>query len=236
MADNCGYWKYLGDSEAPGEPRVLTRAEKGQALTHLEMDVNLASLFHKLNTSSADSTFSESESVDDTYFNTRKPTREQEMAGLFATFSYAAVKQSGSEGEEILVQYPPQVVKVQHTTDEIRYKLADEQIPGYFDIKDDLNVTGSVVTQKDLRVAGTGSIDGDVYIKGNLYVHGVIFGNISQPEYNTPEYAQTYQEDTEEGQSAIPNFSGTRNYYTKAEVDQMLANLREELLREIHGA
>ena len=64
---NSGYWKYLGDSNvptAPGKirpidpdqlwpgiepvdtevseshsvPRILTRAEKGQALTHLEMD------------------------------------------------------------------------------------------------------------------------------------------------------------------------------------------------------
>ena len=43
--DNCGYWKYLGESEVPSSPRVLTRAEKGQALTHLEMDFNLASLF-----------------------------------------------------------------------------------------------------------------------------------------------------------------------------------------------
>ena len=71
---NSGYWKYLGDSNvptAPGKirpidpdqlwpgiepvdtevseshsvPRILTRAEKGQALTHLEMDFNLASLF-----------------------------------------------------------------------------------------------------------------------------------------------------------------------------------------------
>lgn len=375
--DNCGYWKYLGESEVPSSPRVLTRAEKGQALTHLEMDFNLASLFHKLNTSSEGSEFdpeefqpgeayetasvwnfsstpwvtllgntvnqgtktqwtveldgleystgtsqskwdqrdgatyiqtegsgneanrrflfnapnsgtltvvaansSESgagraiavkdvtghiqfseevpqsyntssfvfenipagpvyvysagslrfygltfeynteETPVDIYFETHKPTREEEMEGLFATFSYAPI----INGTESIVQNPPQVIKIQHTTDEIRYKLANEEIPGSFSIREDFKVSGSSYVENDsivkgniscsndiesktlyvsdsaevkkLRVKGTASFDGDVNIEGNLYVNGILFGNLSQPGYNSltnPNYAQQYQ-------------------------------------------
>lgn len=261
MADNCGYWKYLGDSEPPKQPRILTRAEKGQALTHLEMDTNLASLVHTIETSSAGSEFSSSESSQevDIFFERKKPTRAEEMEGLFATFSYAPIKQGEGEEEVIELQYPPVMVKVQHTTDEIRYKLSNEQIPGTLDIAEDFHVTGSsYVAQdasvsgsirvkqdvssdtlhvsrsatigKDLRMAGTASIDGDVYIKGNLYVNGVMFGNLSRPEYNTPNYASAQPATISTGEGVE-----VKEFYTKAEVDQLLAALRSELLAEIHG-
>lgn len=224
---NCGYWMYLGESEAPESPRVLTRAEKGQALTHLEMDVNLASLIHKAVTSSEESSFTPEEHSEttDIYFEGHKPTRKEEMEGLFATFSYAPIKQGEGESEEVLVQYDPIMIKVQHTTDEIRYKLSNELIPGTLDIAEDFRVTGSVFVsesafilgnldvshdinadtlnvnssasfQKDIRVAGTASIDGDVYVNGNLYVNGVLYGNLANPGYNSlnnPNYAQAYQ-------------------------------------------
>ena len=226
-----GYWMYLGSCEAPESPRILTRTEKGQALTHLEMDVNLASLLHTVVTSSTGDEIAEQ----DTTFERTKPTREQEKAGLFATFSYAAVKHGEGEDEQILVQYPPVMVKVQHTTDEIRYKLANEQIPGSFDIAENLNVTGSVNAAKDLRVAGTGSFDGDVYIVGNLYVNGVMFGNLSRQEYHpTTESLQTYPQPYE--RKGEPVETGERpEYYTREQVDQLLQNLRDELLREIYG-
>ena len=227
-----GYWLYAGSCDAPESPRILTRTEKGQALTHLEMDVNLASLLHTVVTSSTEDEIAEQ----DTAFERTKPTREQEKAGLFATFSYAKVIHSGSEGEEVLVEYPPVKVKVQHTTDEIRYKLANEQIPGSFDIAENLNVTGSVNAAKDLRVAGTGSFDGDVYIVGNLYVNGVMFGNLSRQEYHPTEMSlDTYPEPARRVEPKKGVRSGTSKYYTQEEVDQMLQNLREELLREIHG-
>jgi len=223
MADNCGYWKYLGESEVPSSPRILTRAEKGQALTHLEMDFNLASLFHELNTSSKGSEFKPEESQEgsDVYFERHKPTREEEMEGLFATFSYAPIV----NGTESIVQNPPQIIKIQHTTDEIRYKLANEEIPGTLGVKEDFNVSGSSYVENDsivkgnitcsgdiesktlfvsksaevgdsLRVKGTASFDGNVNIEGNLYVNGILFGNLSQSGYNSrsnPNYAQQYQ-------------------------------------------
>lgn len=208
-------------TQSHSTPRVLTRAEKGQALTHLEMDFNLASLFHKLNTSSvaqpsgsASTTYSfspeEFSSTKDVYFESHKPTRAQEMAGLFATFSYAPIV----DGSGSIIQNPFQTIKIQHTTDEIRYKLSNERIPGTLDIAEDFRVTGSTFIRQDcrvngnvsssyldvtkaaniaeLRTSGTASFDGDVYIKGNLYVNGVFFGNLSQPEYNSPNYAQQY--------------------------------------------
>ena len=286
MADNCGYYRYLGDldvpkaegkikpidpdqlwpgvnpvdteaSESHSVPRVLTRLEKGQALTHLEMDFNLASFHHKLNTSSISSSFTPEESgeEEDVYFERHKPTRQEEMEGMFATFSYAPIV----IGSESVIQNGFQTIKIQHTTDEIRYKLSNEQIPGTLDIAEDFHVTGSsYVAQdasvsgsvrvkqdissdtlhvsrsatigKDLRMAGTASIDGDVYIKGNLYVNGVMFGNLSRPEYNTPNYASPQPATISTGEGVK-----VKEFYTKAEVDQLLAALRSELLAEIHG-
>lgn len=250
LTTNCGYWKYLGEPDVPkasgsikeidpaqldygheplaeyteshSTPRVLTRAEKGQALTHLEMDFNLASLFHKLNTSSAGSEFEPEEYGEDrdVYFERHKPTRAEEMAGMFATFSYAPV----CNGSSSIIQNAFQTVKVQHTTDELRYKLSNEMIPGTLDIAEDFHVTGSSFIKENLSVSGnakialdtetntlcvnsssvlkgevrvehTASFAGDVYIEGNLYVNGVMFGNLSNAAYNSlnnPGYAQQY--------------------------------------------
>lgn len=191
---NCGYWWYSGSDDVPKEsgsikpidpsqlwpgvepvdteaseshsvPRVFTRAEKGQALTHLEMDFNLASLLHKLNTSSLGSEFAsdeESEEGDeqygtDIYFERHKPTREEEMAGMFATFSYAPVVCKGQS----IIQNAFQTIKIQHTTDEIRYKLSNETIPGTLDIAENFHVSGSSY------------IDGDQYVSGSLYLNGI---------------------------------------------------------------
>lgn len=303
--DNCGYWKYLGESDVPKEsgsikaidtaslwpgvepvdveaseshsvPRILTRAEKGQALTHLEMDFNLASLFHKLNTSSVEAPWSgeELDENSDAYFNRHKPSRAEEMKGMFATFSYAPVV----NGTQSVIQNGFQTIKIQHSTDEIRYKLSNERIPGTLDIEEDFHVTGSsfvagnsylggstfitgnlsvvqdtqtntlYVTSSsvfggDLRVAGTSSFDGDLYVVGNLYVNGVLFGNLSQKAYKTPNYAEPVIRGLDPVGPPQPPFLGAASpqnsenleYYTKAEVDQMLADLRAELLAEIHG-
>lgn len=350
---NCGYWLYLGENDVPkksgsmkpidpeqldfdGEPlaqytesystpRILTRAEKGQALTHLEMDFNLASLFHKLNTSSVGSEFTIDEDASttdpdkpervpylkletstnayngqyeldlsmysdggvygagannkevfgpylipngakldkfyertkaaspitgefiytyklnanpqatsslvgnadsvptfdiyipltkdrssglytllredrvfyrrtqdgdtitftpfvspgpeaygpvesetgygtDIYFERHKPTRQEEHGGLFTTFSYAPVK----NGTSSIIQNPFQTIKTQHTTDEIRYKLANEQIPGTLDIREDFNVTGSAFVAEDLFVTGSIHVAESVTITGSL--------------------------------------------------------------------
>lgn len=211
-------------TESHSTPRILTRLEKGQALTHLEMDFNLASLFHKLNTSSVaepsgstSTTYSfspeEFSAENDVYFESHKPTRAEEMRGLFATFSYAPIV----NGNQTFIQNPFQTIKIQHTTDEIRYKLSNERIPGTLDIAEDFRVTGSAIINQDcrvkgnvsasyldvtkaanlneLRTKGTASFDGDVYVKGNLYINGILFGNLSQPEYNSlnnPNYAKQY--------------------------------------------
>lgn len=248
-----GYWMYLGSCEEPTSPRILTRTEKGQALTHLEMDVNLASLLHTLETSSIGDSFADTEHSEenDVFYERRKPTREEEMEGLFATFSYAKVMHSGSE--EALVEYPPIKIKIQHTTDEIRYKLSNEIIPGTLDIAEDFHVTGSIFAAqntsvsgnlevagdanvKSLQVQSSGKVKGNLYIDGNLYVNGVMFGNLSRQEYHpTTESLDHYAEPYERSGSSVQSVPSEPRYYTKAEVDQMLADLRAELLAEIHG-
>lgn len=291
---NCGYWKYLGESDVPkasgsikeidpaqldyghepiaeytqshSTPRILTRAEKGQALTHLEMDFNLASLFHKLNTSSADSHFlpeenSGSEDADiDVYFERHKPTRAEEMEGMFATFSYAPV----CNGTQSIIQNAFQTIKIQHTTDEIRYKLSNELIPGTLDIEEDFHVTGSAFVKENLAVSGnakialdtetntlcvnsssvlkgevrvedTASFDGDVYIKGNLYVNGVMFGNLSQPAYNSltnPGYAQPYTRfGTQDTGSHVPDAGVQSDARLKTDLSPLLSETFEILDR-----
>lgn len=192
MAENCGYWLYLGANDVPkadgfikeidpaqldyghralsnytesqSTPRILTRAEKGQALTHLEMDFNLASLFHKLNTSSLGAPWTPEENSGseegygiDVYFERHKPTRAEEMAGMFATFSYAPVTLPGGQ---TIIQNGFQTVKIQHTTDEIRYKLSNEMIPGTLDIEEDFHVSGSAFVSGDLYVSGSSHMYG----------------------------------------------------------------------------
>lgn len=261
-----GYWMYLGSCEPPTSPRILTRTEKGQALTHLEMDVNLASFLHTLVTSSVGDPFADTEHSEenDVFYERRKPTREEEKEGLFATFSYAKVVHSGSDGEEVLVEYDPIKIKIQHTTDEIRYKLSNELIPGTLDIAEDFHVTGSIFTHQDIKAEGnaeisgttatdnlqvqsSGKIMGDLYINGNLYVNGVMFGNLSRQEYHPTEDSLVdypYPYDRQVGpptprggglRSTKPEDSNSPKFYTQEEVDQMLQSLREELLSEIHG-
>lgn len=215
MAENNGYWIYSGSSEVPVEPRIFTRCEKNQALTHLEMDFNLASLLHTAELSDA------SISVEPC---TEKPTREEELAGLYVTLSYAPILNPNGEPE---AQNDPVIVKVQHTTDEILYKISDEEVPGNLGISGSLYVSESArikalsVEQSasiggDFRVDKTASFDGDVYILGNLYVHGASYGNLSQPEYKSPNHAEPLEQ-----------------FYTKEQVDDMIDQLRQELLGRI---
>ena len=102
----------------------------------------------------------------DAYYNLRKPTRAQEKAGLFATFSYAPIK----VGNQTIIQNPFQTIKVQHTTDEIRYKLANEQIPGTLHIRQNFYVTGSSYMREDLTVLGSTHVSESVDIRNSLYV------------------------------------------------------------------
>lgn len=194
MATESGYWKYLGSSEAPDSPRILTRAEKNQALTHLEMDFNLASLVHTVETNS----------VDD--------SNENDYGAVYATFSYAPIL---NEEGGVEVQNDPVTIQIKPSLNEILETIANETIPGSLTTRDDLIVSGSVFSEngvrgyrgqfddleveksasfkQNVRVEGSASFDGDVYIKGNVYINGVLFGNLSQSAYNSPDYAQAYQ-------------------------------------------
>lgn len=102
----------------------------------------------------------------DVYYNLHKPTRDEEKAGLFATFSYAPVK----VGTQTIIQNPFQTIKVQHTTDEIRYKLANEQVPGTLHIRQNFYVTGSSYMREDLTVLGSVHVSESVDIRNSLYV------------------------------------------------------------------
>lgn len=103
----------------------------------------------------------------DVYFDRHKPTRDEERNGLIATFSYAPVK-TGDDNQTI-IQNGFQTIKVQHTSDEIRYKLANERIPGTLDVEEDFRVSGSSHTFLDSFVSGSS------HIKNNLYVTKSVF-------------------------------------------------------------
>ena len=256
MADNCGNWKYLGEDAAPAEPRILTRAEKNQALTHFEMDVNLASLLHTVEVSST----GELPSI------TEKPSREEEINGMYLTFSYAPVLSNGEE----LVHYSSSIVKVRNSTDEIRYMLSNETVPGTLDIQEDFHVSGSSFVDQDecvggnlivsgnsetdtLQVNKSAVVDGNLFISGNIYVNGVMFGNIAQKEYNSEGYAEPYERTNETPtgyltSSVAPSTPAVveKDYYTKEEtytraevnqkIEEEIGKLRKEIFDYLSGS
>lgn len=193
-------------------PTVFTRTEKGQALTHLEMDFNIASLLHKVEFSPAAESFIDSRSLDHTTLSAnQKSKRQAEQESMSIQLHYAPIV----EGENTIVQNPSVHVKVLQSTDEILEKIAEERIPGNLDIMKNLKVTGSAFIKesasvgkevncfnlyvsdsayigKDIRVEGSASIKGDVHISGSLYVDNVIYGNISREPYETPDWNQDY--------------------------------------------
>ena len=205
MAENClGFYLYKGECGFPESPEILTRIEKGQALTHAEMDFNLASLLHT-------ASFSEKSEVEITPDDPRavagkesiqSSKRTEETENLHATLHYAGIV----EGEEVLVQNKDISFQIQHTTDEILEKVANERIPGTLDVADNLTTTGSLFVVGDSTIEGSEYVSGSsdigedlhvhrnaeveksVRIRGDLIVDGVIYGNISSEEYHTPDW------------------------------------------------
>lgn len=193
-------------------PSILTRLHKGQALTHLEMDFNLASLYHTLSLSPA-----AEYSGDNPYLK----KRAEEQEGMWVYMHYAPIL----IGEDNQVRYQNQCnrFKVKETTDETLLKLKGESIPGHFGVAEDLWVTGSGYVYRDLSVSGStnvlgngsysgsfavqnhtrtntlwvtasagigslgvresASIGQDLYVKGNVFVDGVIYGDVRHKEY-----------------------------------------------------
>lgn len=176
---------YLGEAEFPKSPRVLTRVEKGQALTHAEADFNLGSLLHTASFSKAPQTFEQEGLTEE-----QQEKRRLEQAGMYVTLSYAPIEKSG----EILNQNKDIIVKVQHGTDEILEKIANECVPGTLDIKNDLTARENLKVEKDVIVKNnlqtkTGnvtedfSVSKDLHVHGNVYCDGTIYGNISTVPY-----------------------------------------------------
>lgn len=158
---------YLAESYVPKAPTVLTRFEKGQSLSHAEMDTNLTSLLH---------TASFSSSAD----YTGKPIKEAN----YCTLHYAS--QSLADGEEPTVCRGSITFQCMPSADDVRKKLADEEIPGTLRIAESLTVSGSseligdVKARSNLNVRGNTAIaenlevTGSVRIVGSLYVNDII--------------------------------------------------------------
>lgn len=176
---------YLGTTEFPESPKVLTRVEKGQALTHAEADYNLGSLLHTASVSKAPEEY-EKEGLTEI----QKEKRRLEQAGMFVTLSYAPILKNGST----LKQNDSIELKVQHSTDEVLEKIAGECVPGTLDIKNDLTARENLKVEKDVIVKNnlqtkTGnvtedfSVSKDLHVHGNVYCDGTIYGNISTVPY-----------------------------------------------------
>lgn len=102
----------------------------------------------------------------DVYFERHKPTRDEEHNGLFATFSYAPVKND----KDTIIQNGFQTIKIQHTSDEVRYKLANERVPGTLDVREDFHVSGSTFVFNDVFVTGSTHIEQDLHVTHSVWV------------------------------------------------------------------
>lgn len=176
---------YLGETEFPKSPRVLTRVEKGQALTHAEADFNVSSLIHTASFSKAPATF-EQEGLSKEQLEKRR----LEQAGMYVTLSYAPIVKN----EETLNQNADIPIKIQHSTDEILEKIANECVPGTLDVQDDLTARSNLIVQKDATIQGNiqansgnvtedFSVSKDLYVHGDIYCDGTVYGNISTKPY-----------------------------------------------------
>lgn len=170
-----GYYRYLGETRPPENPRILTRLEKGQALTHLEMDVNLCSLFHTLDTGSVDAygrtlLVRGDEQANSVYPDiaysidkiTKKDDVEKALDTLYAKFHYAPCL-NGEEGDKHF-HYASASIKVQHTIPEILYMISDEEIPGNLNISESFAVSASSDFRGDVRMQSELRTTGSTYI------------------------------------------------------------------------
>lgn len=154
---------YKGTGEVPEMPVIFTRYEKGQALTHAEMDTNLTSLLHTCSVS-------ETSSIKD---------------AQFVEFQYAS--QSLVDGQPPIFCRPSIRMQISPSSDDVLQKLANETVPGNLDIQDKLSVGGDLVASKnlevdqdvnvgkDVKVGQNLEIGQDLYVSGTLHVSEVIY-------------------------------------------------------------
>lgn len=124
---------YSGSTQVPGEPRIFTRFEKGQALSHAEMDANLTSLFHT-------ASISETSSIKE---------------AQYVTLHYAP--QYLIDGSTESITRNPVQFQNTPSADDIRFKLANETVPGNLDVSQSLQVGDNL------------------YVSGTLFVNRVIY-------------------------------------------------------------
>lgn len=186
MAENClGFYLYKGECEnLPESPAILTRIEKGQALSHVEMDFNVASLLHTASLTEAkeaeEITLADWEAFSDGAKNQKlQEKRAKEWEGLEVEFGYVPIVENGSqktvakdgvvdfevEGDE-LARNKPIHYRNRNSTTEILEKVADERIPGDLDIQKTLYVSESVHAREN------GHIEGNLYVTGSTYITG----------------------------------------------------------------
>jgi len=144
-----GYKLYKGVTGSmvevlPTSPKVLMRLEKGQALTHLEMDNNLGSLYH------TGSIVPRTEYTG----SWEKEKYDEYDRDQYLRLDYAPITET-LDGEVETHQYSSSYVKLHKSIPEILTGIANEEVPGNLNISGGLFVTESSKYLKNLRVEGT---------------------------------------------------------------------------------
>lgn len=120
---------YKGGTELPKYPQILTRFEKGQALSHAEMDTNLTSLLHTCSISTMEN-----------------PGKDAQ----FVTFHYAPqlLVDGGEFTESTSFSRPDISFQTMPSKDDVLIRVANETVPG------NLGVSGSLTISGDLHLNG----------------------------------------------------------------------------------
>lgn len=144
MAELRGAAQYRGGTTVPDNPTVFTRFEKGQALTHVEMDTNLTSLLHTCSVSAS--------SV---------------KGGDFILLEYAS--QSLEDGQAPEFVREPIKIQTSPSAQQVVEKIANETIPGNLKVSGSVNITNNLTLGKDIVVGENLWVSGTLHVNKVIY-------------------------------------------------------------------
>lgn len=144
MAELRGTAQYRGGTVVPDNPVVFTRFEKGQALTHAEMDTNLTSLLHTCSVSAS--------SIKE---------------GDFILLEYAS--QSLEDGQ--IPEFVREPIKIQTSpsAQQVVEKIANEIIPGNLGVSGSVDITNNLTVGKDLQIGEDLWVSGTLHVNKVIY-------------------------------------------------------------------